>query len=47
MSIISTRTIGSSTALGGTASPAYCVSRESSCTLPLSTSSRSTMASAK
>ena len=32
---------------GGTARPAYCVSRESSCTLPFRTSSRSRIASAK
>ena len=47
MSISSSRTIGSSATDGGTARPAYCVSRDSSCTLPFRTSSRSRIASAK
>ena len=46
-SISSRRITGSSIADGGTARPAYCVRRESSCTLPFSTSSRSTIASVK
>ena len=47
MSITSSRTRCSSDGPGGTASPAYCVSRESSCTEPFNTSSRSRIASAK
>jgi hypothetical protein len=47
MSISSSRTIGSSEALGGTARPAYCVMRLISWTLPFRTSSRSSIASAK
>ncbi len=47
MSISSSRTSGSSDAVGGTANPAYWVMRLRSWTEPLRTSSRSTMTSAK